>query len=358
MDANALRRARELRGLSANALATRLEISQATIWQIESGRMTASAEMTRRIAVALDVPAEFLVRPPYLLGEGSLGLFRAFTSKVNKTEETTAKRVPSVIFEFVERLSEGLVRPDAQVIRAFGESPELVAERARALLGYSPMEPIGNLTRRLEKLGATVVKAALKEDAVFGFSTWANQRTPRPFIVLNHFQTPYKARWTLGHELGHIFLGHEYAALSADVAEEEADRFAGALLVPTGMFTEDIQGGTSLSAYSFLKRRYGVSIKALVRRSHEMGLIDHAKYTSLNVQISKKQWRTKEPGDDIAEYEEPALVKQLIEEKFPGVSPHVIPERMGLPHDIVYPTMLPTKEFKQVWRLQKLLDNP
>lgn len=355
MDANALRRARELRGLSANALAAKLNVSQAIIWQIESGRTLASADITRRIAAALDVPVEFLVRPPRLLGEGSLGLFRAFTSKLNKSEEITAKRVPGVILEFVERLSEGLVRPDAQAIRAFGDSPELVAERARALLGYSPMEPIGNLTRRLEKLGATVVKGVLKEDAAFGYSTWANERTPRPFIVINHLQTPYRARWTLGHELGHVFLGHEYAALPADIAEDEADRFAGALLVPTDMFTEDIQGGTSLSAYSFLKRRYGVSIKALVRRSHEMGLIDHAKYTSLNVQISQKQWRKKEPGDDVAEYEEPALVKQLIAEKFPDTPPHDIPSKLGLPHDVVYPSMLTTKEFKEVRKLQEML---
>jgi Zn-dependent peptidase ImmA (M78 family)/transcriptional regulator with XRE-family HTH domain len=356
MDASALRRARELRGLSANALAAKLGVSQSVIWQIEVGRLNASVDLTCRIAEALDVPPEFLVRVPRFVNEGSLVLFRAYKSKLNKSDLTQVRQCASVLFEFVERLSNGLTRIDCQIPRSFGEQPEFAAERMRALLGYAPGEPIGNLTRRLEKLGVTILKAALPEDSVFGFSTWVNDKVPRPFFILNHHQTAYRLRWTIAHELGHIVLGHEYGALPIGEADKQADRFAGALLVPSETLAEDILAGASLSALSYLKKRYGVSIAALARRSYEMNLIEHHRYESLNVQISRKHWRKKEPGDDQAECEEPDLIQQLIKAKYgegaikPGISAD-----LGFPHDIVFPAMLTTKEFKSATNLQKML---
>lgn len=356
MDATALKRARELRGLSANALAAKIDVSQAIIWKIEAGQIRASIDLTNRIAKALDVPVEFLVRTPRLVSEGSVGLFRAHSSKVNKTEATSIRQTASVLFEFVDRLADGVQRPPPSIPRSFGEAPELVATRARALLGYTSEEPISNLTRRLEKLGVTIVKSNLIEDAIFGYSTWANEKVPRPFIILSHYQTPYRMRWTLAHELAHIMLGHEYAPLPPGRADEEADNFAAALLVPPEQFAEDILAGTTLSALSYLKTKYGVSLVALARRAHEIGMIDSNKYTSLNVQISQKGWRKKEPGDDSAQYEEPSLVKELIEAKYAkSIIGDDIAADLGLPYDVVFPAMLSTRGYQMATNVRNLL---
>ena len=357
MNASALRRARELRGLSANNLALQVGVSQSIISQIETGRVRASAELTRRIAEVLNVPVEFLVRPPRFVTEGSLaGLFRSYSTKLNKTEATIIRQEASVLLEFVERLSEGYSRPDMMVPRAFGESPGTIASRIRTSLGYGPDEPIGNLTRRLEKLGATIVKAELKKDAVFGYSTWANVKVPRPFIILGHFQTPYRLRWSLAHELGHIVLGHEYNALDPKEADKEADQFAGALLVPPESLAEDLYAGVSLSSLSHLKAIYGVSIVALVRRCNEAGLIDYARYESLNVQISQKGWRKKEPGDDQAEYEEPQLVQQLLHARYgEDYTRASIAAEMGLPEDVLHGCMMPTKAYQNADQLREML---
>jgi len=260
------------------------------------------------------------------------------------------------LFEFVDRLSEDVQIPQPSIPRVFGEPPMLAAERARVLLGYSEEEPISNLTRRLEKLGVTIVKSCLKADAVFGYSTWANQKVPRPFIVLSHFQTPYRMRWTLAHELAHVMLGHEYAAISAETADDEADDFAGSLLVPPGQLEEDLLAGTTLSALSYLKTKYGISLKALVRQAHKIGAIDGHRYTSLNVQISQKGWRKGEPGDDTAQYEEPGLIRELLDVKFPpGTPSHQVADIMGLPHDVIFPAMLPTRDFQAAQKLEAIL---
>lgn len=357
MDATALRRARELRGLSANALAAKLNVSQPIIWKIEAGQVQASAELTRRAAGVLEVPVEFLVRAPRFVSEGSLGLFRAHSSKISKTDATSIRQAASILFEFVDRLAEGLQRPQVSIPRSFGDPPELVAERARALLGYSSEEPIGNLTRRLEKHGATIVKSSLSKDAVFGFSTWTNERVPRPFIILGHHQTPYRMRWTLAHELGHIMLGHEYAALPIGEADHEADIFAAALLVPAEQVQEDLLAGTTLSALGFLKTKYGVSIRALAKRAREVGVIDQSKYASLNVQMSAKGWTKSEPGDDKAKYEEPGLIRELLEAKFPaGESPRHVADRLGLPYDVIWASTLTTRDFLWQEHVTSILD--
>jgi Zn-dependent peptidase ImmA (M78 family) len=52
----------------------------------------------------------------------------------------------------------------------------------------------------------------------------------------------------------------------------------------------------SWSRYLQLKRRWGVSLAALVRRARDVGVIsDHAYYRA-NVHISAVGWRQREPG--------------------------------------------------------------
>ncbi|RYG37861.1 ImmA/IrrE family metallo-endopeptidase [bacterium] len=356
MNVSALKRARELRGLSANALAARVGVSQPALSQIESGRINASPETVRKIADALGVPTEFLVRQPRSISDGSFGLFRAHSSKVNQTEGKQIRQLGSVVFEFTEKLAEGIERPEVQIPRIFGEKPALAAEKARNLLGFGSEEPIGNLTRRLERLGVMIVKADLKQDAVFGYSFWANDRVPRPFIALSHHQTPYRLRWTLAHEAGHILLGHEYSATDPKVADQEADQFAAALLVPVEALTEDVFEGVNLSALSRLKARYGVSMAALARRTHDTGLIDHSRYESLVVQMSRLGWRKSEPGDDTAQHEEPILLKQMIEAKYgPGFVPEKVAAHLGYPEDAVFPSMVTTKSFLVSMKLRSLI---
>src|SRR5690349_15363176 len=103
MNPSALKRARELRDLSANALAVKVGVSQSIISQIETGRFKANADLTCRVATALDVPTEFLVRAPRSVTEGSFaGLFRAYTSKVTKSDLIRLRQKASTLLEFVE----------------------------------------------------------------------------------------------------------------------------------------------------------------------------------------------------------------------------------------------------------------
>jgi Zn-dependent peptidase ImmA (M78 family) len=62
-----------------------------------------------------------------------------------------------------------------------------------------------------------------------------------------------------------------------------------------------------------LKRRWGVSLQALVRRARDLGTITERQYLYLNKQISKRGWGRHEPGSDELPDEVPRAVRKIAE---------------------------------------------
>ena len=58
----------------------------------------------------------------------------------------------------------------------------------------------------------------------------------RPIIVLNSDDPPSRSVWNVAHELGHLIL-HRRSTLDRRHLEEEADKFAAALLLPAQAFS-------------------------------------------------------------------------------------------------------------------------
>ncbi|WP_209273104.1 hypothetical protein [Corynebacterium coyleae] len=74
-----------------------------------------------------------------------------------------------------------------------------------------------------------------------------------------------------------------------------------ALLMPRQLLGGKITPETTLAEYTNLKAQWGCSIQAIVRRAHELDLIDYKRYRSLRMQISGRGWRVNEPGDVLLE---------------------------------------------------------
>ena len=109
----------------------------------------------------------------------------------------------------------------------------------------------------------------------------------------------------MAHELGHIVLhpwSEDIESLSKDefkARERQANMFASAFLLPKDNFLRDIsQYPTDLQYYRFLKKKWKVSIQAMVVRAKQLNAISPSQYQYMFRQISKKGWRTKEPDDN------------------------------------------------------------
>ena len=163
---------------------------------------------------------------------------------------------------------------------------EQTAAEARALLGLESNGPIANLTQAIERAGICLVPLVGLE-GITGMSSWV---AGIPVIGINPNIPGDRFRFTLAHELGHLMLHFR----NHDFAELEANRFAGALLMPEedcrASVTRDIQPRELIS----LKASWGMALTAIVMRAHDVGLIDDARQRSLFIQLSR--WRKSEPG--------------------------------------------------------------
>ena len=88
-------------------------------------------------------------------------------------------------------------------------------------------------------------------------------------IELASGQARVRHRFSIAHELGHHFLGHRHG--ESDLAEQEANSFASALLVPQSWVKRDIDKFPSAAA---LAERYAVSRDVIFIAAQRARLLD------------------------------------------------------------------------------------
>ena len=123
-------------------------------------------------------------------------------------------------------------------------------------------------------------------------------------IVLNSTKNNVRTRFDIAHELGHIFL-HPWSENIEELSRQEfkeresqANKFAGAFLLPRESFGNDVSHyPTKLEYYLHLKEKWNVSIQAMIYRTHQLKIISTTQYQYLMRQISKRGWRSCEPYD-------------------------------------------------------------
>ena len=96
--------------------------------------------------------------------------------------------------------------------------------------------------------------------------------------------------------------------------EAEANRFAGAFLLPRKSFPNEVYSARAES-FIHLKERWKVAIAAMIYRCKDLAIFDDRQVTNLYKQISFKKWRTHEPldGPSGLPMEKPTLLRTIAE---------------------------------------------
>ncbi|MDE0685016.1 MAG: ImmA/IrrE family metallo-endopeptidase, partial [Candidatus Poribacteria bacterium] len=129
-----------------------------------------------------------------------------------------------------------------------------------------------------------------------------------------------RQRLNIAHELGHLVL-----QLCEDIdAEKAAFRFGAAFLVPAEQLRRDVgekRKRIQKKKFFDLKRRYGISIQAMLFRLKDLGIITNAYYRKWCVDVNRFGWKKREPVKILPEKPERfhqqvlhALSKELITE--------------------------------------------
>ena len=80
--------------------------------------------------------------------------------------------------------------------------------------------------------------------------------------------------------------------------ETQANMLASAFLLPAESFRNDVMlYPNKLSYYVHLKKKWNVSIQAMIMRAHSLNCINTYQYQYLWRQLSRNGWRTLEPED-------------------------------------------------------------
>jgi len=312
-----LKNARLAKGLSLEQLADALteqghRITKAALSKYERDESSPSATLLRALARSLNVESSYFWQEG--LPEVSWSDFRK-TTKLGKKDQEQLKASGTSIAEDFLWLEDSLaIAPVALPVRRVRvntvDGAEAAALEFRKALGLG-VAPIENMVRLLEAYGAIVITGHLPEDAQFdGLSGWADTR--RPVIFINSNRSVDRTRYNLAHEFAHLFLDCD--DLPEKGRENIAHRFAAAFIVPEEAVKRELGGprrNLNLAELGLLKRKYGLSIQAWIRRVHDLGLINAHLYRNLYTELSSRGWRKREPEKfDYQGNEEPLLLKQ------------------------------------------------
>ena len=302
-----LRLAREARELTQAELAKQASVTQALVSKLEHGLIAQpSGEVVQALADALRFPVEFFFQRERAIG------FPAFHyRKRTKLGAKPLARIGAIInirrqhvAKLLRSYEMDVAKPIPQIdLDESGLTPEKVAERLRAYW-MLPRGPVASVVDTIEQAGGIVILTSFHTSLLDGIS-FRSEGLP-PLFFMNKDATGDRFRFSLAHELGHIVM-HTVPDDDREM-EEQAHRFAAAFLMPA----TDIRSylvGPKLSTLGRVKAYWKVSIKSLIKRSHDLKIITDHQYKSLNVNYNKA-FGSGEPFE--IEPEHPWRLKEIV----------------------------------------------
>lgn len=321
-----LRDARKVARLSQGDLGDLVGVSRQAVSAYERGDKSPEPATFQKIADVLKQPVSFFTsadRPEF--GTAGACFYRKFGSDTVRRNEACAV-LGSWLVQTAKYFDAFLNYPTPSIPECAPTSPSgrysfdeinEIALDVRKKWSLGP-GPISNVLALLESKGVIVCRYEMQGESVEAFSFWNGDR---PFIFMaSEKEAGARLRYDLAHELGHLVL-HRWVEQSEleDKAtlkhiEGEADKFAGAFLLPSTSFPNEVYT-PRLDGFVPLKERWKVSIQAMVYRCKDLEIIDADQALNLYKQISFRRWRKKEPLDDPSKIaiEQPRLLKRAAE---------------------------------------------
>jgi Zn-dependent peptidase ImmA (M78 family) len=281
--------ARERRRLTKKALAESIGVTAHTVLRYESGDIEPPDESVDRLSKALAFPREFFFAPDVDRLPDDAASFRSM-SAISAKERDAATAAGSLAYMVSDWVEERFGLPEPDLIDLDGDAPEIAAQSLREAWALGD-QPIKNMVHLLEAKGVRLFSMAENTMAVDAFSVW---RAERPYVFLNTMKSAERSRYDSAHELGHLVL-HKHGGPKGRKAEEEADLFAAEFLMPRDDVEATFPRIHTLNQIIEGKKRWGVSVMALIVRLGKLGIITDWQYRNFAIQATECGYRKTEP---------------------------------------------------------------
>lgn len=294
--------ARAAAGFSLRDLEARIDglVSAQAIGKYERDEMMPSSSVLIALARALAVSEEYLLNPADVELVGVEFRKKRLTS-ARETAEVRA-RILSEVERYLE--VERILAIEPPKVFAADQRPQVrsmegveeAAERLRELWDLGE-DPIPDLCEFLEEKGLKVCALPLPEN-VSGVQAQVRSASEEhlPVIVVNRRHPGERQRFTMAHELGHLYL-RVGGGLDPEAA---CHRFAGAFLVPSKMLLREVgrhRRDITVRELFQLKQRFGVSAQAIAYRCKDLGIFGQSLFAQVFKVFNARKWRLHEPNE-------------------------------------------------------------
>ncbi len=294
-----LQEARKRVRLSQTAVSNQLHVTRQVVSAYESGKRAVSAQELQLLCNL------FRIYPDDLLGftrAPSVGFVGAVDFRMNEAASALSendrrevaeflKRIPPDGEEYLSRWRKSYRHYTAPKRNPFGSMQQL-AEAVRK--GAGQEQPPINIYLLAERLGVLVTPTYLDKAAAVVHRADESRTPPAPpWILVNCSQPMERQRYSIGHEIAHLFLHEEelvvyhphYYKRHFDQKEIEADAFSAEILMPRGLIEDSIRRvsikGPVEEAVIVLANLYQVSFTAMSTRLYNLNLITKSVYDHL-----------------------------------------------------------------------------
>lgn len=316
-----LKAARIIRGMTLTELAVKTNISKQSVSLYENNKNIPDYFRVAAMARILNFPVDFFFGKDKYPALTETTYFRSQASSTKKDRQAQSAKLELVakMYDVLYQYLEFPIFNDPKIeFRGYNTAIENAMEGAIDEIEAAadivrkcwniPDGPIEDIQYILEQNGVLVTGFKNAGKSIDAFSQRTVIDNSDIYIVGldlgSHASSSCRMHFDMAHELGHIVLhpwSEDIDSLSKEefkVRERQANMFASALLLPREQFGRDVgRYPTDLKYYEYLKNKWGVSIQAMLMRANQLKFLSNNQYQYLMRQVSKKGWRTSEPGD-------------------------------------------------------------
>lgn len=319
---NRLKLARIYRNYSITDFARKIDVTKQAVLQYEQNEINPKPETEFKIITTLSFPREFFYQENIENINVNNTFFRALstTKKIDLQTQEIKTEFIVIIYNFLRKYFNypQLNLPNIELTDE--NSIEDIAMEVRNYWNLGE-EPIINMVNLLENNGIIVSTLNVENKKIDAFTQEHQIDNQKQYCVIlsNDKQSNARRNFDAAHELGHIILHRniekleEYTDEERKELEEEANNFAAAFLLPKNAFFNDLKNPTGLEEYKELKRKWRVSIAAMIMRARQLNRLNNTQFLDLMKLMSYKKWRKNEPLDNEWKLQEVVLFKKSID---------------------------------------------
>ena len=353
-----LKEVREARKMTQEELSQRLGITRSSISAFEKGFKFPSIQTVEQLSKELNIPMAYFQneRPPRSKRISPISYRKksrtsqAIQNQMSRLEEWL-EDIYSVCSTYIDFPEVNFIPTESLDYENLSDDDiEKNAEELRTQWGMG-LGPIVNLMDFVEANGIVVGRASLESD-IDAVSVW---RFHRPHILINKSITSsVRIRMSIAHELGHLVLHRLVDEEDYDdnkkyeLMEKQASIFGGAFLFPQKSIYNEFHSNR-IEALLMLKKRWKVSMGAIVMRAKNLELITENNVRTFYKQLSAKGYsRKREPSDDKVPVEPIKLFSEAIQ--------LLTENRINLQR-IIDETLLSSDDFYTITDIEPIVNN-